>query len=416
MSIGAKSVSGAGFDVERARADFPILQQKVHGKPLVYLDNAATTQKPRAVIDAISRYYEGTNSNVHRGVHYLSELATAEYESVREAARRFLNAADHKEIIFVRGTTEAINLVAQSYGRAHVGAGDEIVITEMEHHSNIVPWQILCKERGATLRVAPIDDSGELDLEKFANLLGSKTKLVAVTHVSNALGTINPIRKIVEMAHSAGAPVLVDGAQAAPHLKVDVQGLGCDFYALSGHKIYGPTGIGVLYGKTALLEKMPPYQGGGDMIMSVTFEKTIYNRLPYKFEAGTPDIAGVIGLGAALNYVTHLGIEQIGAHEHEVVRYATSAVSAIPGVRVIGNAKEKAGVLSFTLGDVHPHDVGTILDREGIAIRTGHHCSQPVMRHFGIEATARASFALYNTKEEVDALVRAIEKVREVFA
>ncbi|HXX19358.1 MAG TPA: cysteine desulfurase [Candidatus Acidoferrum sp.] len=416
MSIAAKSVSGAGFDVERIRADFPILQQKVHGKPLVYLDNAATTQKPRAVIDAISHYYEGSNSNVHRGVHYLSELATANYEAVRESARAFLNAADHREIIFVRGTTEAINLVAQSYGRSHIQAGDEILVTEMEHHSNIVPWQILSRERGATIRVAPINDAGELDLDAFSKLLNPNTKLVAVTHVSNALGTINPIRRIVDMAHSFHAPVLVDGAQAVPHLKADVQALGCDFYAFSGHKVYGPTGIGVLYGKTALLEKMPPYQGGGDMIMSVTFEKTVYNRLPYKFEAGTPDIAGVIGLGAALNYVTRLGIENIGAHENEVVRYATEAVAAIPGVRLIGTAKEKASVLSFTLGDVHPHDIGTILDQAGVAIRTGHHCSQPVMQHFGIEATARASFALYNTKEEVDILVRAVEKVREVFA
>jgi len=416
MSIAAKSVSGAGFDVERIRADFPILQQKVHGKPLVYLDNAATTQKPRAVIDAISHYYEGSNSNVHRGVHYLSELATANYEAVRESARAFLNAADHREIIFVRGTTEAINLVAQSYGRSHIQAGDEILVTEMEHHSNIVPWQILSRERGATIRVAPINDAGELDLDAFSKLLNPNTKLVAVTHVSNALGTINPIRRIVDMAHSFHAPVLVDGAQAVPHLKADVQALGCDFYAFSGHKVYGPTGIGVLYGKTALLEKMPPYQGGGDMIMSVTFEKTVYNRLPYKFEAGTPDIAGVIGLGAALNYVTRLGIENIGAHENEVVRYATEAVAAIPGVRLIGTAKEKASVLSFTLGDVHPHDIGTILDQAGVATRTGHHCSQPVMQHFGIEATARASFALYNTKEEVDILVRAVEKVREVFA
>ncbi|HTR46671.1 MAG TPA: cysteine desulfurase [Verrucomicrobiae bacterium] len=416
MSVAAKGVSGSGFDVEQVRADFPILQQTVHGKPLVYLDNAATSQKPRAVIEAISRYYEGTNSNVHRGVHYLSELATANYESVRETARAFLNAADHREIVFVRGTTEAINLVAQSYGRSHVQSGDEILITEMEHHSNIVPWQILCRERGAKLRVAPINDAGELDLEAFSNLLGPKTKLVAVTHVSNALGTINPIRRITEMAHSFGAPVLVDGAQAVPHMKADVQALGCDFYAFSGHKVYGPTGIGVLYGKAALLEEMPPYQGGGDMIMSVTFDKTVYNRLPYKFEAGTPDIAGVIGLGAALNYVTRLGIGNIGAHENGVVRYATEAVSAIPGVRLIGTAKEKAGVLSFTLGEVHPHDIGTILDQAGVAIRTGHHCSQPVMQHFGVEATARASFALYNTKEEADILVRAIEKVRKVFA
>jgi cysteine desulfurase/selenocysteine lyase len=419
MSIAAKPVSSASkqrFDIERVRADFPILQQKVRGKPLVYLDNAATSQKPRAVIEAISRYYEGTNANIHRGVHFLSEHATEEYEAVRGIAQRFLNAAESREIIFVRGTTEGINLVAQSYGRAHIQAGDEILITDMEHHSNIVPWQILCDERGAKLRVAPINDAGELILDEFANLLGPKTKLVAITHVSNALGTINPIRRIVEMAHSRNVPVLVDGAQAVPHLKVDVQALDCDFYAFSVHKVYGPTGIGVLYGKAALLEAMPPYQGGGDMIASVTFEKTIYNKLPYKFEAGTPDIAGVIGLGAALQYVSGLGIENIGAYENEVLAYATQAVSAIPDVRLIGTAKEKAGVLSFVLDNIHPHDIGTILDQEGIAIRTGHHCSQPVMKRFGIAATARASFALYNTKEEADALVRGIEKVREVFA
>jgi cysteine desulfurase / selenocysteine lyase len=422
MSIAAKSVSPAPptskdrFDVERVRADFPILQQKVRGKPLVYLDNAATSQKPRAVIEAISRYYEGTNANIHRGVHFLSEHATEEYEAVRGIARKFLNAAESREIIFVRGTTEGINLVAQTFGRAHIHAGDEILITDMEHHSNIVPWQILCDERGAKLRVAPINDAGELLLDEFANLLAPKTKLVAITHVSNALGTINPIRRIVEMAHSRNVPVLVDGAQAVPHLKVDVQALDCDFYSFSGHKVYGPTGIGVLYGKAALLEAMPPYQGGGDMIASVTFEKTIYNKLPYKFEAGTPDIAGVIGLGAALEYVNGLGIENIGAHENDVVAYATAAVSAIPGVRLIGTAREKASVLSFVLDNVHPHDIGTILDQEGIAIRTGHHCSQPVMKRFGIDATARASFGLYNTKQEADALVRGIEKVREVFA
>ena len=404
------------FDVEKVRADFPILKQTVRGKPLVYLDNAATSQKPRAVIDAITRYYEGTNANIHRGVHFLSEQATEEYEDVRRTAQEFLNAAHSHEIIFVRGATEGINLVAQSYGRAHVQSGDEILITDMEHHSNIVPWQMLCDERGAKLRVAPINDAGELMLEEFEKLLGPRTKLVAITHVSNALGTINPIRRIVELAHSHNAPVLVDGAQAVPHMKVDVRALDCDFYVFSGHKIYGPTGIGVLYGKSALLEAMPPYQGGGDMIASVTFEKTIYNRLPYKFEAGTPDIAGVIGLGAALKYISGLGIENIGAYENEVLAYATQMVSAIPDIRLIGTAKEKAGVLSFVLDAIHPHDIGTILDQEGIAIRTGHHCSQPVMKRFGIAATARASFALYNTKAEVDALVRGIEKVREVFA
>jgi len=415
MSLAAKSVSGSKLDIRRVREDFPILQQKVHGKPLVYLDNAATSQKPRAVIDAISRYYQGTNANIHRGVHFLSEHATEEYEDVRRIAQEFLNAASPSEIIFVRGTTEGINLVAQTYGRANVKAGDEVLITDMEHHSNIVPWQILCDERGAKLRVAPINDRGELILEEFANLLGSKTKLVAITQVSNALGTVNPIQRIVEMAHGQNVPVLVDGAQAVPHMKVDVQALDCDFYAFSGHKVYGPTGIGVLYGKSALLEAMPPYQGGGDMIASVTFEKTIYNRLPYKFEAGTPDIAGVIGLGAALKYVGDLGIENIGAHEHDLLEYATAAVSAIPGVQLIGTARKKAGVLSFVLDNIHPHDIGTILDQEGIAIRTGHHCSQPVMHRFGIAATARASFAVYNTKEEADALVRGIEKVREVF-
>ncbi|HTW24494.1 MAG TPA: cysteine desulfurase [Candidatus Baltobacteraceae bacterium] len=415
MSIAAKPVSGA-FDVERVRADFPILEQKVHGKPLVYLDNAATSQKPRAVIDAISRYYEGTNANIHRAVHHLSEQATEEYEAARVTAQNFINAASSTEIIFVRGTTEGINLVAQTFGRANIHEGDEIIVTDMEHHSDIVPWQLLAGDRGAKLRVVPINDRGELILDEFAKLLGQKTKLVCVTHVSNALGTINPVRRIVEMAHAQSIPVLVDGAQAVPHLKVDVQALDCDFYSFSGHKIYGPTGIGVLYGKKALLEAMPPYQGGGDMILNVTFEKTTYNRLPYKFEAGTPDIAGVIGLGAALEYVSGIGVEKIGAYEHELLDYATAAVSSIPGLKIIGTAKEKAGVLSFTLENIHPHDIGTILDQEGIAIRTGHHCSQPVMRRFGLDSTARASFAMYNTKQEVDALVRGIERVREVFA
>jgi cysteine desulfurase/selenocysteine lyase len=415
MSIAAKPASGV-FDVERVRADFPILGQKVHGKPLVYFDNAATSQKPRAVIDAISRYYEGTNANIHRAVHHLSEQATEEYEAARVTAQKFINAPSPAETIFVRGTTEGINLVAQTFGRANIHSGDEVVVTDMEHHSDIVPWQLLCEDRGAKLRVVPINDRGELILDEFAKLLGPKTKLVCVTHVSNALGTINPVRQIVEMAHSQGVPVLVDGAQAVPHLKVDVQALDCDFYSFSGHKVYGPTGIGVLYGKKALLEAMPPYQGGGDMILSVTFEKTTYNRLPYKFEAGTPDIAGVIGLGAALEYVGGLGIGNIGAYEHDLLEYATAAVSRIPGLKIIGTAKEKAGVLSFTLENIHPHDIGTILDREGIAIRTGHHCSQPVMKRFGVDSTARASFAMYNTKQEVDALVRGIEKVREVFA
>jgi cysteine desulfurase / selenocysteine lyase len=415
MSIAAKPASRI-FDVERVRADFPILEQKIHGKPLVYLDNAATSQKPRAVIDAISRYYEGTNANIHRAVHHLSEQATEEYEAARQTAQNFINAPSLSEVIFVRGTTEGINLVAQTFGRANIHSGDEVVVTDMEHHSDIVPWQLLCEDRGAKLRVVPINDRGELILDEYAKLLGPKTKLVCVTHVSNALGTINPVRQIVDMAHGHGIPVLVDGAQAVPHLKVDVQALDCDFYSFSGHKVYGPTGIGVLYGKKALLEAMPPYQGGGDMILSVTFEKTTYNRLPYKFEAGTPDIAGVIGLGAALEYVGGLGIENIGAYEHDLLEYATAAVSSIPGLTIIGTAKERAGVLSFTLANIHPHDIGTILDREGIAIRTGHHCSQPVMKRFGVDSTARASFAMYNTKQEVDALVRGIEKVREVFA
>jgi len=404
----------SSYDVQKIREDFPILHQTVHGKPLVYLDNAATTQKPLAVIEAIESYYRRDNSNIHRGVHTLSERATEAYENVRVVAQKFLNAADQKEIIFVRGTTEAINLVAQSYGRKNVGSGDEVLITAMEHHSNIVPWQLLCEEKGARLRVAPINDRGELQLDEFEKLLSPKTKLVAVGHLSNALGTINPVREIVQMAHRRNIPVLVDGAQAAPRMQVDVQALDCDFYALSGHKIYGPTGIGVLYGKTKLLEAMPPYQGGGDMIASVTFEKTVYNRLPYKFEAGTPNIADTIGLGAALEYLNSLGLEQIEQHEADLLAYATKSVEAIPGARLVGTAKEKAGVLSFVMDDIHPHDIGTILDTEGIAVRTGHHCAQPVMQRFGIPATARASFGLYNTREEVDALVKGIRKVQEV--
>jgi cysteine desulfurase/selenocysteine lyase len=404
------------LDLARVRADFPILSRQVHGKPLVYLDNAATTQKPRAVIDTITRYYETTNANIHRGVHYLSERATEEHDAARRTVQKFIGAAHSNEIIFVRGATEGINLVAQTYGRANVKAGDEILITGMEHHSNIVPWQMLCDEKGAKLRVVPLNDRGEIHLDELANLLSPKTKLLAITHISNALGTINPIRGIVELAHAQKVPVLVDGAQAVPHVAVNVQALDVDFYAFSGHKIYGPTGIGVLYGKTALLETMPPYQGGGDMIASVTFEKTIYNKIPFKFEAGTPDVAGAIALGAALDYVSGLGLDAIAAQEEDLLQYATSKVGAIPGIRLIGTAKHKAGLLSFTMNDIHPHDIGTILDQEGIAIRTGHHCSQPVMRRFNIPATARASFALYNTREDVDALVRGIEKVREVFS
>ena len=403
------------FEADTIREDFPILKQLVYGKPLVYLDNAATSQKPTAVIDAMTRYYSTDNSNIHRGVHLLSERATQQYEEARVKAQHFINAAAPKEIIFTRGTTEAINLVAASYGRANVVSGDEVLITAMEHHSNIVPWQILCEEKGARLRVAPINDDGELILEEFPKFLNERTKIVSLAHVSNALGTINPIRAIVEIAHRHNVPVMIDGAQAAPHMKLDVQELDCDFYAFSGHKVFGPTGIGVLYGKASLLDTMPPYQGGGDMIASVTFEKTTYNTLPYKFEAGTPNIAGTIGLGAAIDYVNQIGIERIARYEHELLDYGTEALSQIPGLRLIGTAKDKAGVLSFVLEGVHPHDVGTILDREGIAIRTGHHCAMPVMERFGIPATARASLAFYNTKEEIDALVAGIHKVREVF-
>lgn len=406
----------AGFDVFKIREDFPILRQKVHGKPLVYLDNAATAQKPQAVIDAISSYYTSSNANIHRGVHALSEIATESYEHARAKLQRFINAAEACEIVFVRGTTEGINLVAQTYGRANIGAGDEVVISALEHHSNIVPWQILCQQQGARLRVIPVNDRGELLLDEFEKLLGPKTRLVAIAHVSNALGTIVPLQKVVEIAHHRNLPVLVDGAQAVPHIAVDVRALDCDFYVFSGHKIYGPTGIGALYGKRALLEAMPPYQGGGDMISSVTFEKTLYNKLPYKFEAGTPDISGVIGFGAAIDYVTNVGLDRIAAHEHELLVYATEALSSIPELRIIGTAKSKAAVISFVLGDIHAHDVGTVLDQEGIAIRTGHHCAQPLMQRFGVEATARASFAMYNTREEVDALVEGIQKVREVLA
>jgi cysteine desulfurase/selenocysteine lyase len=410
------AASVAVYDVEKVRHDFPILQQQVHGHPLVYLDNAATSQKPRAVIQAISSYYELGNANIHRGVHYLSEHATSEHEAARRTVQQFINAADKREIIFVRSATEGINLVAQSYGRVHVAAGDEVLITAMEHHSNIVPWQILCDEKRANLRVLPINDRGELRMEELPKLLTPKTKVFALAHVSNALGTINPLKQIIEIAHSHGVPVVVDGAQAAPHLKIDVQDLDVDFYVFSGHKVYGPTGIGVLYGKFDLLNAMPPYQGGGDMIRSVTFEKTLYNDLPYKFEAGTPDIAGAIGLGAALNYVEQLGLDNIAAHEHDLLVYGTEVLTSIPGVRIIGTAAQKAAVISFIIEGIHPHDIGTILDREGIAVRTGHHCAQPVMQRFHVPATARASLALYNTRQEIDRLVEGIEKVKEVFA
>jgi cysteine desulfurase/selenocysteine lyase len=404
------------LDLQKIRRDFPILARDVRGKKLVYLDNAATSQKPQVVIDAIVRYYEQENANIHRGVHFLSELATSKHDRARLAVQRFINAAHVHELIFVRGATEAINLVAQTYGRKHVGSGDEVLITAMEHHSNIVPWQILCDEKGAKLRVAPINDAGELRLDEFEKLIGPRTRIIAIPHVSNALGTVNPVAKIVELAHARNIPVVVDGAQAAPLMQIYVQALGCDFYAFSSHKMFGPMGIGVLYGKTELLEAMPPYQGGGDMISSVTFEKTIYNKLPFKFEAGTPDVAGAIGLGAAIEYLAEIGMDKIAEHEHDLLAYATDKVSAIPGVRLIGTAKEKASVLSFVMEGIHPHDIGTILDQEGIAIRTGHHCAQPVMQCFGIPATARASFALYNTKEEVDSLVQGILKVQEVFS
>ena len=415
-AIRAQAATLADFDVYKVRADFPILARKINGKPLVYLDNAATTQKPQAVIDAMVHYYTAENANIHRGVHTLSELATESYEQARATVQRFLNAADSREIVFVRGATEGINLVAQTWGRANIGPGDEIVVSAMEHHSNIVPWQILCEQQGANLRVAPVNDAGELVFDQFEKLLGPKTKLVAMAHVSNALGTVNPVRKIAQAARRVNARVLLDGAQAVPHMTVDVRAIDCDFYVFSGHKIYAPTGIGILYGKAELLEAMPPYQGGGDMISSVTFEKTLYNRLPYKFEAGTPHVSGAIGLGVAIEYVNSIGIDRIARQEKQVLAYGTKRLLQIPGLRLIGTAREKEGILSFVLEGIHPHDVGTILDQEGIAIRTGHHCAQPLMERFGVPATARASLALYNTVEEMDALAAGVEKVREVFA
>jgi cysteine desulfurase/selenocysteine lyase len=404
------------LDVARIRADFPILHQEVRGRPLVYLDSAATTQKPQAVIDALVRYYTHDNANVHRGVHALSERATLAYEGARERVRRFINAREAKEIIFVRGCTEAINLVAQSYGRSKVGPGDEVLITAMEHHSDIVPWQMLCQQVGATLKVLPVDEHGELRLEQLESLLTARTRLLAVTHVSNALGTVNPVRDIIKRAHARGVPVLVDGAQATQHFRVDVQDLDCDFYAFSGHKMFGPTGIGVLYGKAAVLESMPPWQGGGDMILSVTMDKTVYNRLPYRLEAGTPDISGAVGLAAAMDYIESVGVEAIAAHDRELLEYGTRALESVPGVKLMGRARERSGVLSFVMEDVHAHDVGTILDREGVAIRAGHHCAQPLLSCFGVAATVRASLAMYNTREDIDALVRGLHKVREVFA
>ena len=409
------SVVNGTYDVDRVRGDFPILGEEVYGKPLVYLDNGASAQKPRAVIDEITRVYETEYANVHRGVHYMSQKATDAMEASRETVRGFLNAASEQEIIFVRGATEGINLVASSWGRANLSAGDEIVLTVLEHHSNIVPWQMIAEQTGAVIKVAPIDDTGQLIMEEFEKLLTPRTKMVAVAHVSNALGSVLPVADIVAKSHDVGAKVLLDGCQAVPHMAVDVQALDVDFYVFSGHKLYGPSGIGILYGKRALLEAMPPYQGGGEMILTVTFEKTTYADLPFKFEAGTPHIAGIIALGKAVDYVTTLGLERIAAHEHDVLDYATEQLRAINSVRLIGTAPDKAAILSFMIGDIHPHDVGTILDREGVAVRTGHHCAQPVMDRFDVPATVRASFGLYNTKDEADALVAAVQRVQEIF-
>jgi cysteine desulfurase / selenocysteine lyase len=405
-----------GFGAEKIREDFPILWTKVHGKPLVYLDNAATTQKPQAVLDTLMRYYTEENSNVHRGVHFLSQVATQSYESGRTRVRQFLNASHDREIIFTRGATEGINLVAQSYGRKHLRAGDEVIVSAMEHHSNIVPWQMICEEKRASLKVIPMNDAGELVMDEYEQLLSDRTKIVAVAHVSNVLGTINPISDIIGLAHRRGIPVLVDGAQAIPHMPIDVRALDCDFYVFSGHKLFGPTGIGVLYGKAELLESMPPYQGGGDMISAVSFEKTVYNALPHKFEAGTPNIAGTIGLAAAIEYVEKIGMQQIAAYESELLDYGTELLAAIPGLRMLGTAKKKAGVYSFLLDGIHAHDIGTILDLEGVAIRAGHHCAMPVMKRFGVPAAARASLAFYNTRADLDALAKAIHKAIEVFA
>ncbi|KAA3660901.1 MAG: cysteine desulfurase [Calditrichaeota bacterium] len=404
------------LDVEKIRTEFPILQQEVHGKPLVYLDNAATSQKPIVVIDAIQDYYLKYNSNVHRGVHRLSQLASDAYEETRETIRQFLNASSLQEIIFTKGTTDGINLLAASIGRGMIKPGDEIIISAMEHHSNIVPWQMMCEDRGAKLRVIPINDDGEILFEAYEEMLNERTKLVSIVHTSNSLGTVNPLREIIDLAHSKNIPVLVDGAQAVPHTKVDVQALDCDFFVFSSHKVFGPTGVGVLYGKKEWLKKLPPYQGGGDMILHVTFEKTKFNELPYKFEAGTPNIADVIGLGVALQYVQKIGYDAISEWENDLIQYALHRLQEIEGMRFVGNAKHRAGAISFVLGDIHPHDVGTILDREGVAVRTGHHCTQPVMQRFKVPATTRASFAFYNTKEEIDQLMNALHKVIEMFA
>ena len=411
----ARSTFEPGFPVEEYRRDFPILSRTIRDKPLVYLDNAATSQKPQQVIDVLDDYYHDYNSNIHRGVHTLSELATDKYETSRGKVKDFINAASDKEIIFVRGTTEGINLIAQSYGGSNLRAGDEIILSEMEHHSNIVPWQLLCEQTGAILKVIPINDAGELSMDEYKNLLSERTRIVSVAHISNALGTVNPVKEITDLAHAANAVVILDGAQAAPHTQVDVRALDCDFYAFSGHKLFGPTGIGALYGKQALLEDMPPYHGGGDMIKMVTFEKTLYNDLPYKFEAGTPYIAGVIGLGEAIDYINSIGIDRIENYEHELLQYATEAAAAVTGLKLIGVAKDKASILSFVVHGIHPHDLGTILDHDGIAIRTGHHCAMPVMERFKIPATARASFAFYNTIEEIDKLITGIDKAKHIF-
>jgi cysteine desulfurase/selenocysteine lyase len=403
------------FDVDTVRRDFPILSRQINGHPLAYLDNAASAQRPQSVIDAELRYYAETHANVHRGVHTLSQRATDAYEGARDRVRAFINAASTREIVLVRGTTEAINLVAQSFARPRLERGDEILITWLEHHANIVPWQIVCEQTGAVLKVAPIDQRGELDVEGFERLLSPRTRLLAIAHVSNSLGTVLPVEGLIALARSRGVPVLLDGAQAVPHLRVDVRALGCDFYAFSGHKMYGPTGIGVLYGREALLEEMPPWQGGGDMILTVRFDKTTYNALPHKFEAGTPNIAGTVGLGAAIEYLDRIGLDRIGAYEHELLEHATEALQAISGVRLIGTARQKSALVAFVLEGVHAHDLGTILDAEGIAIRTGHHCAMPVMEFYGVPATARASFAFYNTHEEIDRLAAGVRRAHEVF-
>ncbi len=410
-----KSRSVSAFDVERIRADFPILKLKVHGKPLVYLDNAASSQMPQQVIDRLNRYQTTQHANINRAVHYLSEVATTEFEEARRKLQRFINAREEREVIFTSGTTDAINLVMHGYGRKFIGAGDEIILTTLEHHANIVPWQMLAEEKGAKICVVPVNNAGELLLDEYESLFNERTKFVGVMQVSNALGTINPVKQMIAFAHARGVPVLVDGAQAVPHMQVDVQDLDCDFYAFSGHKMCGPTGIGILYGKAALLEKMQPYKGGGDMIMSVTFEKTTYNIIPHKFEAGTPPIAAAIGLGAAVDYLLGIGLDAIAAHEHELLNYATEQVNNMPGVHIIGTAKHKAAVLSFAVDGVHPHDIGTLLNQEGVAVRTGHHCAQPVMQRFKVPATSRASFAFYNTMAEVDALIAGIRTVQKVF-